>query len=197
MIRRLILAVVAVVAVTTASAVPANASCGPVVRNVKFWTDSVCMAIGDTGIEAPYLAQQWNNRGGVRIQAANNCVTAGYPPSRRFTIDTYYEHQGSCWKILGPNGASPSLDAEGNWWRYTNNPVVWVNDYCLPGTVGATQRRHNVSAAIGSVMGLSALNSSGYNSRVMNMTAWSQLNVPVADVYSGALLEMVYNGGCD
>jgi hypothetical protein len=190
MLRRLLLAVVAVVAMTTASAVPANASCGPLVDSRKFWTSSVCMAIGDTGIEAPYLAQQWNIRAGWRIQAANNCVTAGYPPSRRFTIDTYYSANGPCWYILGPNGGT------GPWWNYTNNPVLWMNLRCMAGYPGSIQARHYVSAGIGNIMGMGVLGSSGYNSRVMNMTDWSVLNVPVATTYDGSVGEMIYNGGC-
>lgn len=200
MFRRLLLAVVAVVAVTTASAVPANASCGPLADSRKFWTDSVCMAIGATDIEAPYLAQQWNNRAGWAIQASNNCVTAGYPPSRRFTIDTYYSVNGPCWYILGPDGGNPTVhDPNGGlgpWWNYTNNPVLWMNYRCLAGYPGSIQARHVVSAGIGNIMGMGVLNSSGYNSRVMNMTSWSQLNVPVATTYDGSVGEMIYNGGC-
>ena len=192
MIRRLILAVVAVVAVTTASAVPANASCG-YVNYIKFWTHSICMAIGDTGIEAPAMAQQWNVQGGMAIQAANNCVTAGYSPSRRFTIETY-DGGNECWKVLGPNGAQPALDSGvGGWWRYTNNPVLWLNRGCF---ASVAARRHYVSAGIGSVIGLASMNSSGMNSRVVNMTTWSILNVPTADPYSGDLAESIYNGDC-
>lgn len=199
MIRRLLLAVVAVVAVTTASAVPASAACAPV-DSRKFWTYSLCMAVGDTTIEAPYLAQQINIRGGMAIQAANNCVTAGYPPSRRFTIDMYYSANGPCWYILGPDGGQPTVDSPTNgvgpWWNYTNNPVLWVNERCLPGHPGSIQARHNVSAALVNLLGVGITNSSGYNSRIHNMTAWSQLNVPVTDANTGGLLESIYNGDC-
>ena len=73
------------------------------------------------------------------------------------------------------------------WWNYTNNPVLWMNYRCLPGYPrGSIQARHVVSAGIGNIMGMGVLNSSGYNSRVMNMTAWSQLNVPIATTYDGS-----------
>ena len=199
MIRRLLLAVVAVVAVTTASAVPANAACAPV-DSKKFWTHRVCMAVGDTTIEAPYLAQQINIKGGMQIQAANNCVSLGYTPSRRFTIDLYYDSSGPCWTVLGPNGGIVQVDSPTNgagpWWNYVNNPVLWVNERCLPGHPGSTQARHNVSAAIVNLLGVGVTNSSGWNSRIHNMTAWSQLNVPVADSNTGDLLESIYNGDC-
>lgn len=196
MIKRLVLAVVAVVAMTTASAVPANASCAGT-AGAKFWSHQICMAVGDTTIEAPYLAQQWNVQGGMAIQAANNCVTAGYPASRRFTIETFYEVSNVYWKVRNPNGTQLSpgngWDAANGWWRYTNNPVLWVNIHHLADST----RRHNVSAAIGNLLGLAVFNSSGYNSRVMNLTAWSQLNVPTADAISGDIAESIYNGDCD
>lgn len=193
MFRRLLLALVAVVALITASAVPAAASCG-YTTGIRFWDYHLCMAIGDTTIEAPQMAQQWNLKGGMAIQAANNCVTAGYPPSRRFTIETYYSSGSECWKVTGPNGAQPGLTAHGSWWWYTDNPMIWVDLGCMGSNLNV--RRHIVSAAIGSLLGLHSMNSSGMNSRVMNMTAWSQLNVPTADIYSGALMEDVYNGDC-
>lgn len=195
MIRRLLLAVAATLSMSVAAAVPANASCPGETTGIKFWTHSICMAVGDTTIEAPYMAQQWNTQGGMAIQASSNCVSAGYPASRRFTIDTYYEVSGTYWKVRDPDGSllyDDSYDYYNGYQRYINNPVLWVNLYHL----ASQTRRHNVGAAIGNLIGLTYHNSSGYNSRIMNLTDWSQLNVPYVDSISGGYAESIYNGDC-
>lgn len=200
MIRRLLAAVVAVVVLTTASAVPARAATtASLITGDRFWTYQLCMAVGDTTIELPYLAQQWNIRGGMAIQASNNCVDAGYPPSRRFTVDTFYDAASNeMWRIRNPGGGIlyPGTGLACNdaytMCKYTNNPVLLINYKYL--YAGGTQKRHMVSAALGNLLGLATTNSSGYNARVMNFTAWSIQNVGVADVYSGALMEDLYNG---
>lgn len=169
---------------------PARAADNPLLRYRRFWDYHLCMAIGDTGLRAPELAQRWNVVGGMEINARGNCVTAGYPPSRRFTIDTYSGSVDTCWRITSPDGWDfPEYSWNGNMARYVNNPVLRMNVNCF-----GAYRDHYVSAGIGSILGLAALNSTGYNSRVMNFTAWSIINVPQADVYSGALMEDLYNG---
>lgn len=201
--KRILAALVAVAALLTGAVVttaPASAQATDypaTISGKKFWTGSVCMAVGDTTIDAPYIAQLWNNAtpGTIMgITASNNCVTAGYTPSTRFTIDTYSANDGTCGYLANPDGSKPvSASLYNGIWRYTNNPVVWVNKYggCWS---NSSRRAHAVSMMIGFVMGLEPLNSSGYNSRVMNQTAWSYDNVPYPETYSGTLLGNLYAG---
>jgi hypothetical protein len=207
MTKRFLAALVAVAALLTGSLVstaPASARTvsatewPATITGYKFWTGSVCMAVGDTTIDALYIAQLWNNvtPGTVMgITASNNCVNAGYTPSTRFTIDTYYANDGTCGSIKNPDGTPAPLERSyyNGIYRYTNNPVVWVNTYggCWS---NASRRAHVVSMMIGAVMGLKVLNSSGYNARVMNQTSWSYDNVPYPETYSGTVLGNLYAG---
>lgn len=182
-----------------ASALPAQASDAPFLNGYTFANGSVCMAIGDSGIDAPAMAQQWNLRdaaygtGGIALTASNNCVSAGFPANRRFTIDTYVGSTSRCIILTDKysNAFDPAGDAtpvDGNW-QYDDNPIIWANRNCYS-TYAAMH--HYVSAAIGQVMGLAQLNSATYNSRVVNMTAWSIRNVPTADQYSAGILHRFY-----
>lgn len=198
--KKLLIGVLAGLALILGAAIPAQAASSgatelpPTVSGYKFWTGSVCMAVGDTTINAPYLAQVWNNQssGEIAIQASNNCVTAGYTPSTRFTIDTYSAADGTCGTIKNPDGTT-NLDASyyNGMWRYTNNPVTWVNTYYSTCT---SHLSHFVSQAIGHVMGLQLLNSTGYNSRVMNNTDWSRANVGSASAPEGTRIAELYQG---
>jgi hypothetical protein len=178
-----------------ASVLPASASDAPFLSSLKFAGPNVCMAIGDSGTDAPAMAQQWNLRdnGVIAISAQNNCVTAGYPGNRRFTIDTYVGSTSRCIILTDRTGNAfdPGGDATpvNGYWVYDNNPIIWANRNCYS-TFAAMH--HYVSAAIGEVMGLAQLNSSSYDSRVVNMTAWSIRNVTVADQYSAAILHRLY-----
>jgi hypothetical protein len=184
-----------VAALFAVTAIPSHAADGQYLNSFKFWSPVLCMAIGDFGIDAPELAQAWNVQSGhtMQISAKNNCVTAGYPPSRRFTIDTYSGSTSRCYivtnKYTEPLGYGTDVVAVGGTWQYTDNPIIWINRACYS-TFAA--RRHYTSAGIGSILGLATLNSEALNSRVQNMTAWSIRNVPTADVYSGGVMARLY-----
>lgn len=180
-----------------ASAIPAHAADDtPYLTYQDFWSPVLCMAIGDFTIEAPEMAQAWNVQSDhiMQISAKNNCVTAGYPPSRRFTIDTYAGSTSRCYILTDKNTEilSPGADLTENngHWQYIDNPIVWINRNCY-NTFAA--RRHYTSAGIGELLGLQRFNSAGMNSRVMNMTSWSVMNVDTADPYSGAVLARLYS----
>lgn len=167
----------------------------PFLNSYKVWSPSVCMSIGDTGLNAAPLAQGWNNAtvGDLAITASANCVSAGYPPSRRFTIDAYNGSTSYCFKVTDKNvgtlDAGTDVVASGGKWLYVDNPILWINRNCWTSIFA---QRHFTSAGIGSFLGLAQLNSSGYNSRVVNHTAWSRENVEYADQYSGAVLDRMY-----
>lgn len=197
--KRLLTGLVALLMILGLSAQTAQASEWALLSGWRFYTPSVCMAIGDNGIEAGAIAQKWNvaSGGELKITASSNCVTAGYPPSRRFTIDTFRDVSSTapCAKVTDHNGnyldGGADGDAVNGWWRYTNNPIAWVNTWCFSST---TRRRHATSAAIGNVLGLETLNTSVYDSRVVNFTDFSQDNIPYPDARSADLLRRVYLG---
>lgn len=166
--------------------------------NTRFWTGNICMAIGDASIEAAYNAQVWNNATqNVSITAKNNCASAGYPPSRRFTIDTFYDRSRGCTEESGVNGLGTNYSWDGpvnGWLRYTNNPIVWVNRVCSGHAIGSVQLRHYVSQAIGLALGLRVHDSDGWNSRVMNQTLWSSENVSGPNAAEAKIVSDVYGG---
>lgn len=192
---RLLFALALIAALFGAGALPASASDEPYLSHVRFAQPFLCMSIGDNGINAPALAQQWNNQttGYLSITASANCVTAGFPPSRRFTIEAYNGATSRCHILTDKNGDAFAHGADstaiGGYWNYNDNPIIWNNRNCW-GTLAAMY--HWVSASIGSILGLEQLNSAGNNSRVVNHTSWSIQNVPYADANSAAVLDRLY-----
>lgn len=146
-----------------------------------FWTDELCIMSGDPLIPASAAAQSWNVQAGTEINYANNCVTAGYLPSRRMTITSYNEADGQCGKF-----SNQQVDSIGRW---TNNPVIWINFYY--GSCGSYNEiglAHMATSYMGVVLGLASTNTVGMSSHVMNQTAWSIRNVPWATIYDGPVM---------
>lgn len=193
---RMLAALTLVATLFGASALPAHANDAPYLNSFAFHSPVLCVAIGDFDIEAPELAQAWNVQSGsvLKITARNNCVTAGYPPSRRFTIDTYAGSTSRCTVVTNKYsqtlGFGTDVVAVGGQWQYTDNPILYVNRNCYS-TFAA--RRHWVSAGYGYILGLDDLYSEALNSRVMNHTAWSIRNVDTADFRSAAILARAYS----
>jgi hypothetical protein len=195
---RLLFALALIGTLLFASALPSRAAVtndAPFLNTFKFWSPSLCMAIGDTGLNAAVSAQSWNNATGgkLAITASNNCVNAGYPPSRRFTIDAYNGSTSNCTLLTDRNGDvfNPAGDATaiGGNWVYNDNPIIWINRNCW-GSIFS--QRHFTTQGIGQVLGLERLNSNSYQYRVMNNTAFSRENVEYADLASGAVLDRLY-----
>lgn len=201
--RKILLALAVSLTVFVAGTLPASAA-WPVTK-WRFWNSNVCMAIGDTTLNAGAIAAKWNAVSGyvVDLHSANNCVTTGYPPSRRFTIDTMTD-PGQAWcvkvtdvngNMLVPGGGSYGDGEQGpdGWYLYNNNPRAWINTNCV---WWPTYKAHLTSAAIGYVLGLYPTNSAGYNSRVMNFTEYSVKNIPYPDNPDGSMLRTIYLGDC-
>lgn len=203
--RRIILALAASLAVLIAGTLPASAAPLPV-THWRFWTGDICMAIGDTNLNAGYIAGKWSAVSGYKlnIRAANNCVTLGYPPSRRFTLDTISKQYEPCAFVTNIDGYTllPNRDGNDNpnnpdlEYLYSNNPRAYVNVHpsCQ---YWPDFRAHFASQAVGKLLGLMDTNSSGYNSRVMNNTQYSIINIEWPDNPSGTLLSQVYSGHCN
>ena len=175
-------------AVTQATAQPAD------INGYKFWSPSICVdgsAINGSYYRVAYIAQQWNIRaqGALALDYENDCAAAGYPPSRRMVIGTYTNAtDGKCLTITNAGTAGYNGFA-----RWTDGPGAYINLYGSNCVYNQTFRDHVVSNAIGYLLGLQVLNSSGYNSRVMNSTAWSWSNVPLPDINSGDTLFNIYS----
>lgn len=159
----------------------------------KFWTPNICIdgsQINGTYYPVAALAQQWNLRAPIlNLDYSDDCVVDGYTPSTRMVIGSAHGGSGGdCFSVTN-TGYYTTLNG---WHRWTNVPAAYLNidnNAC----VGSQARRsHLVSMAIGWILGLQTLNSTGYNSRVMNQTAYSYDNITAADQNSGNTLEAVY-----
>lgn len=192
-----VLGVLAMVMGMAAFAVaPAQAATLPPDANgYKFWSPYVCVdgsAINGDYYRVAYIAQQWNIRSGynLHLDYEDDCVAAGYPPSRSMVIGSYTNNtDGYCLTFT-----NQQTEGYGGFARWTNRPGAYVN-FGGPGTPciqNQTYRDHIVSEAIGYLIGLKMLNSTGYNSRVMNGTTWSWQNVPLPDVNSGSTVANIY-----
>jgi hypothetical protein len=177
----------------------------PDANGEMFWSPYICVepgagipdAISDqTYYRLAYLAQQWNLRanGAIALDYSTDCAADGYPPSRRMVIGLYSSTASVCNYLK--NGQTDYYEGM---YRWTNGPAVYINTANAGCVSSQTRRDHIVSASIGYLLGLQNLNSSGYNSRVMNFTTWSWDNVPLPDSNSGLTLIYIYSckyGGC-
>lgn len=179
------------VGVLTASAtpIPPDAANPP----FKFWTPNVCIdgsAINGSTYQVAYLAQQWNLKTTtLGLDYSNDCALDGYAPSERMVVGTFNNpNVGGCYTVTNGQGSFYN-----GWYRYTNGPGVYIN-VAHPSCISSQARRdHLVSMVIGGMLGLQPLNSAGYNSRVMNQTAWSYDNVTVPDQNSANTLDAIYS----
>lgn len=158
-----------------------------------FWTGNVCIQspLNATTYPVAAMAQQINlrvaNTNVVAINFRADCEAAGYPPSRSMTISTT-TLSGTC-----TQGLNLQKSLYNGMYRWTSHPVMFINSapsaHCVE---TQTRRNHIISASIAYFMGLKFLNSSGWNSRVMNMTPYSWDNVPVITQPEGDRLWSIY-----
>ena len=151
--------------VATSGNIPLNST---IFTGYKFWPYApldVCVALGATPAQLPIgaQAQAWNNATyNLRLNAEANCVTAGYSPSTRMTIDSYSAADGSCWKYTNTSYATADTFR-----RWTNNPVGWVNLYYE----GCQVNKYKWTAfVIGHLLGLQHLSGQTWSSRVMSLS---------------------------
>lgn len=201
--KRILAVVLAAFALIAGLAVPANAqTLPPDVSGTKFWSDSICVdgsAVNGTYYRVAYIAQQWNiqgasNAGGPALTYKDDCAAAGFPPSRRFVIGSINNPSApNCYTVTNTHQVLYN-----GMYRWTDGPGFYLN-FGHPSCISSqTRRDHLVSMAIGQALGLAVLNSDGYNSRVMNQTAWSWDNVPLPTGRDGGLAYQIYTGAfCD
>jgi hypothetical protein len=149
------------------------------VNGCKFYTKAVCVdgsAINGTYYRVAAIAQQWNIQGNVELTYQDDCVAAGYTPSRRMVVNT--SHGGSAGSCLTWTNTQASVSQ--GMARWTNGPGAYVNVDNPSCVSGQTRRDHAVSMAIGWLLGASTLNSSGWASRVMYSGNFSLIGTPTA-----------------
>jgi hypothetical protein len=200
--RKIFMAVVAAVAILMSGLVGTQtasaAELPPDASGYKFWSPNICVEAGNgipdnpadqTYYRVAYIAQQWNLRTTIlSLDYSADCAADGYPPSRRMVIGTYSNPTDTESCMRAANVETEGLNGFARW---TNGPAIYIRREasCASAQV---YRDHAVSQAIGYLLGLKILNSSGYNSRVMNNTTWSWQNVPLPDQNSGNTLSAIY-----
>lgn len=181
------------VSTTTASAV-VDPLPGTTANGYRFWSPSICIdgsAINGDYYQVAYLAQQWNLAAyNLALDYSDDCAADGYPPSRRAVIGTYYNATNNACLYL-TNGAVSTV---GQFNRWTAGPGIYINTAYSNCVGGQAHRDHFVTQAIGYLLGAQILNSTGYNSRIMNNTTWSIDNVTRPDVNTAALIVNIYAG---
>lgn len=199
--KRLMVAVVAVVAILGGFATPAQAALPhPVdINGARFWSGKVCVdgsAINGPYWRVSYIAQQWNLRVGdtniLALDYEDDCVAAGYPPSRRMVIGTFNNSDIRMCNLA----TNYSTDYYNGMNRWTNGPGMYIN-LGVSGCFSTQNRRdHFVSSAIGHLLGLRSFESeqSHLLSRVMNDTTYSLDAVPLPDATSGQRVREIYTG---
>lgn len=171
------------------------------VNGCRFWSASntlspIGVCVDGSGINGDYyrvayIAQRWNTAVDLSVFALNyedDCVAANYPPSRRFVVGTFNNPaEPNCLKLTNLGGT-----VYNGMYRWSDGPGVYIN-IAHSGCVGSqTYRDHEVSTAIGYIMGLSTLASSGWASRVM--CSCSRGTVAFPDAASAQKLREVYSG---
>lgn len=180
-----ILAVLAVVALALGvAAAPAQATpqAGPLpipqslLTSDKFWPYAhngripICVAVGDSVQPIAKMAQAWNNATHtLALQASANCITAGYTPSLRMTIDTYSAADGRCSKLT--NTYISQADSFHRWTGNPANVVGWVNRYYEGCWSTSLLRDKWTAIVIGQILGAKQLNGSQYAGRGMSVTS--------------------------
>lgn len=192
--KRLLAAVLVVLATVTGTAAPAAAySPDPAdISGTRFYTYSICVsasALNATEWPVAAIAQRWNVASSyvLRLQYKDDCAAAGYPPSRRFLIGVNFNSTG-CYDALYTNRTLGT----GGMYLWTNEPFLRINAGSSSCTGTQARRNHAISATIGAALGLRALNSSGWNSRVMNNTAYSWDNVQYPTAIEGERVAELY-----
>lgn len=160
----------------------------------KFWPYAtngsipICVAVGDAYAPIAKMAQAWNNAtNSLALSARANCITAGYTPSLRMTIDTYSAQDGQCTKLT-----NTYISQADSFHRWTGNPlnvVGWVNTY-YEGCYSTSLLRDKWTAiAIGQVLGAKILYGQQWAGR--GMGANSPLYGPSRNT-DGATIDNLY-----
>lgn len=197
--KKVLIALAGVLALFTATALPAAAIPADI-SGVKFWSASrtlspVGVCVDGSAIDGPYykvaqIAQAWNvavNSPNFALNYEADCAAAGYPPSRRFVIGIF-TNTGLDNCLYRTND---HVDSYNGLYRWTQGPGIYMNTAadCLSGQI---RRDHEVSLAIGYIMGLQVVDGAGWTSRVMCSCTRDLITMP--DSFSATTLRNLYAG---
>jgi hypothetical protein len=164
----------------------------------RFWSGNLCIdgsGINNSYYPVPYLAQQWNLRVGdkniLALQYEDDCVAKGYPPSRRMVIGKYNNPDDSRCEIWANEAY---FDLHNGMRRWTNSPGIYFNVSNVDCLGSQVKREHEISQAIGELLGLSVLHADLYQNRVMSETYVARTSVRVADAASAKTVKEIYQG---
>jgi hypothetical protein len=192
--KRLIAALLFVLGILAATAVPSQAYIDdPMINGRKFASTSLC--VGSTLLQSyyrvGYVAQSINNATEeLSLQYSTDCAAAGYPASRRMFVGTFqnpdYPH---CTLFTNQQYATYN-----GFWRWTNAPGLYLNTAFSTCVSTQTRRDHWISQMMVFHLGLNSLDSAGWNSHVMNGTDFSRDNVGILSGSEGVKLDEIYRG---
>lgn len=196
--KRLLIALLALAGIAVLAPAPASAYIDdPMINGRKFATTAVCVGstLDQSVYRVGYIAQTVNvATEEMALDYSTNCAADGYTPSKRMVIGTF----------SGPGLTSCLVfqNMENSWfngfYRWTNGPGFYINTALSNCVSTQTRRDHWVSQGMIWILGLNTLNSAGWNSHVMNITAWSRDNVGTLHYSEGIKLDEVYRGTfCD
>lgn len=187
-------ALVVALGVLVGTAVPSHAYIDdPLINGRKFATTAVCVGstLNQSTYRVGYVAQTINvATEDLALTYSTDCAAAGFTPSKRMVVGTFNNPNHPYCTIF-----QNQQTAEYNGFqRWTNGPGMYLNT-ALSDCVGTqTRRDHWVSQMIIWHLGLTTLNSSGWNSHVMNRTDWSEANVGTLHWSEGVKLDEIYRG---
>lgn len=166
------------------------------VNGCKFWSGNPSICVDGSAINGQYypvasIAQMWNNQVATptafSLDYSDDCVADLYTPSKRMVISGH--HGGSSGPCLV--FTSTTRTQYQNFQRWTNGPGASINFDRADCAGSQFRRNHHVSAAIGYLIGLEVLASSGWSGRVMynnpdvNQYPTSADAVTVREIYLG------------
>jgi hypothetical protein len=203
---RLLFALALIGTLFAASLVPAHATAqviepGPDVSRNKFINGAICIgsALDPAYYPVGAVAQQWNvatdpgyGIPDIALDFSTNCAADGYTPSHRAAIATFSNPDYNGCLYFSNVTTTPSTDGDSymNWW--TGGPTVWINRGISGCVSTAFRRSHQIAAAIGWVLGLNVMTSSGYASRVMCTCSLDTLRAP--SFYDASKANQIYSG---
>lgn len=202
--KKIFLALAAVLAFFVGSAIPANAYIDdPYINGRKFWSTSIC--VGSTLLQSyyrvGYVAQSINNgTQSLALDYSTDCAADGYPPSRRMVVGTFQNANYPYCTLF----TNQQHDVYNGMWRWTNGPGLYLNT-AFTSCIGSQVRRdHWISQMIAWHLGLTTLDDAGTEQghnetwRVMNLSSSSESTVALPAQQEMIKLDQIYFGNfCD
>lgn len=192
--KRLFAVLVLAFGIITGTAVSSQAYIDdPMINGRKFASTSLCVgsALNQSTYRVGYVAQTINNATEeLSLAHSTDCAGAGYPASRRMVVGTFQNPDfPHC--TLFTNQQNSQYNGFSRW---TNAPGMYLNTAFSTCISTQTRRDHWISQMIIWHLGLTTLDSTGWNSHVMNQTAFSRDNVGILHSSEGVKLDEIYRG---